>query len=225
MSTGTRFFAFFVASAVLLFALPVHAADSATVTFSLNFPGSDPDYFSISVQSDGHAGYQSSDKVSSDSDDRETYQTEFVLSDATRTQIFELAARARYFSGKVDSGNKKLAFTGTKKLSYTDAQKNFTADYNYSSEPAVQQLTSLFQGISATMEFGRRLAYYHHYQKLALDEELRHMEAQASAGELGELQAVKPILQSIYDDPSVINIVRARAERIVEMDNRNSAKR
>jgi hypothetical protein len=199
-----------------ILALPVRAADPATVTFSLDFPGSDPDHYSIAVRADGHVAYASSAKISSDSDDRENYQTEFTMSDATRTEIFDLTARAHYFSGKIDSGNKKLAFTGTKKLTYTDGQKDSSAEFNYSSQPAVQQLAAVFQSISATLEFGRRLAYDHRYQKLALDEELKHMESQAAAGELAELSAVKTILQAIYDDASVINVVRARAQRIME---------
>jgi hypothetical protein len=200
-----------------ILALPVCAADPATVTFSLDFPGSDPDHYSIAVRADGHVAYASSAKISSDSDDRENYQTEFTMSDATRTEIFDLTARAHYFSGKIDSGNKKLAFTGTKKLTYTDGQKDSSAEFNYSSQPAIQQLATLFQSIAATLEFGRRLAYDHRYQKLALDEELKHMETQATSGELAELQAVKPILKAIYEDASVMNVVRARAQRIMDM--------
>lgn len=200
-----------------------HAADSATVTFTLDFPDSSPEHYSISVQSDGHAKYESTGKISKDSDDRDTYQTEFAFSEATRTRIFELAAQAHYFSGKVDSGNKKLAFTGAKKLAFTSAQQNSSAAYNFSSIPAVQQLTTLFQGVSATLEFGHRLSYFHRYQKLALDEELKGMEEQAQRGDLIELQAVAPILQEIYDDPAVIKVVRARARRILEMNPRQAA--
>ena len=67
------------------------------------------------------------------------------------------------------------------------------------------------------MEFGRRLTYFHRYQKLALDDELKRMEEQAKRGQLAELQAVSPVLQDIYDDSSVINVVRARARHIQEM--------
>jgi len=81
----------------------------------------------------------------------------------------------------------------------------------------VQQLTTLFQSVASTMEFGRRLTYFHRYQKLALDDELKRMEDQAKRGELAELQAVSPVLQDIYDDNSVINVVRARARRIMDM--------
>ena len=75
------------------------------------------------MQSDGRAHYECSAPLSPDSDDREAYQTEFSLSDATRARVFELAAQAHYFSGKVDSGKQKLANTGAKKLAYKDGQR------------------------------------------------------------------------------------------------------
>src|SRR5580765_5284569 len=194
-----------------------NAADPATITFSLDFPNSSPEHYSVAVQSDGHAHYESSGKISADSDARDDYQTDFIFSDATRVRIFELAAQAHFFSGKVDSGNKKIAFTGAKKLIYKDGQRNSSADYNYSQQQPVQQLTSLFQSVASTLEFGRRLTYFHRYQKLALDDELKRMEDQAKRGELAEVQAVTPVLQEIYEDNSVINVVRARARRIIEM--------
>jgi len=205
---------------VLLGGFSVRAAEPATVTFSLDFPDSEPEHYSISVRSDGHALYECSARISADSDDRETYQTEFRFADATRSRVFELVAEANYFSGKLDSGNKKVAFTGAKKLAYKDGQREFTAEYNISKLPAVQQLTGLFQNVAATLEYGRRLAYEHRHQKLALDDELKRMEDQARQGDLSELQAVKPVLQEIYDDSSVINVVRARAQRIMEIGNR-----
>jgi hypothetical protein len=201
----------------LLFSTRLSATDSATVTYSQDFPGSDPDRYSIVINSDGHSHYECSGKISADSDDRETYQADFNFSEATRARVFGLAAQAHFFSGKVDSGNRKLAFTGNKTLTYADGQRTSTATYNFSPVPAVQELTSLFQNVAATLEFGRRLTHLHRYQKLALDDELRRMEDQARRGELSELQAVRPVLQEIYDDPSVINVVRARAQRIMEI--------
>jgi hypothetical protein len=199
------------------------AVDSGTITFSLDFPNSAPEHYSMSVQADGNARYESTGKISLDSDERDNYQTDFNFSDATRARIFQLASQAHYFAGKVDSGNKKLAFTGAKKLAYSDGQKNTSAEYNYSTVPAVQQLTTIFQSVGATLEYGRRLSYFHRYQKLALDDELKRMEDQARRGEITELQAVKPVLQQIYDDSSVLNVVRARALRIMDMNPAASA--
>jgi hypothetical protein len=208
---------------VLLASLAARADGPATITYSQNFPGSDPEQYSIVVRSDGHVHYECTAKISSESEDRESYQTEFTVSDSTRAQIFDLASQSRYFSGKIDSGRRKLAFTGAKKLAYKDGQHVSEAAYNYSSLPAVQQLTTLFQSMSATLEFGRRLAYLHRYQKLALDDELKRMEDAARTGSILELQAVKPVLQEIYGDSSVMNVVRARAQRIMEMGNAAAA--
>lgn len=215
----SRLSAFAVLCLVLLTASATFGADPSTVGFSLDFPNSDPEHYAITVQSDGHAKYESSAKVSKDSDEDENYRSEFTVTDATRARIFELAAQSHYFSGKVDSGNKKLAFTGAKKLVYKDGQRDTSAEYNFSSELPVQQLTALFQSMAATLEFGRRLTFYHRYQKLGLADELKRMESQAHAGELAELQSVKPILQQIYDDQSVMNVVRARAKMIMDMDS------
>jgi len=209
--------------AILCWTFPALGEGPGSVGFSLDFPNSSPEHYSFAVQADGRAHYESSGKITADSDERDDYQADFTFSDANRSRIFDLAAQAHYFSGKVDSGTKKIAFTGAKKLTYSDGQRDNTAAYNYSTIPAVQQLTTVFQGVAATMEFGRRLTYFHRYQKLALDEELKRMEDEAKSGQLTEIQAVKPVLQDIYEDNSVINVVRARARRIVEMENLSTA--
>jgi hypothetical protein len=220
---GRVFLAILVGCFALVCSLSARAAEPATVTFTLDFPGSDPEHYSISVQSNGRALYECSAKTSAESEERETYRTDFYVSDATQVQIFELTARAHYFSGKVDSGNRKIAFTGAKKLVYKDKLREITAAYNFSPQQPVQQLTTLFEGLSATLEFGRRLAYYHRYQKLGLDDELKRMEDAARRGDLIELQVAKPVLQEIHDDDSVMNVVRTRAQRIMAMGNGTGA--
>jgi hypothetical protein len=192
------------------------AASSAKVTFTLDFPGSNPAHYSITVDAAGNATYECKGTIASDSEPQ-TYQAEFEMSPASRDRIFEWAKQAKYFSGKIDSGNSKLAFTGAKVLSYQDSQRSNTARYNYSNLEAVRELTNFFQGMAGTLEYGRRLAYFHHYQKLALDEELKRMEAQARSNDLNEIQSVAPVLQEIVDDTSVINVVRARAKDLIRM--------
>ena len=194
-------------------------ATGPKVTFTLDFPQSSPEHYAISVEQDGHARYESRGKVDHDSED-EPYSAEFEVSAGTRQKIFELAKQAKYFTGKVDGGNAKLAFTGAKVLSYEDGEKSSIARYNYSNMEPVRQLTALFQGMGQTLEYGRRLAYYHRYQKLALDDELKRMETQAKNNELNELGGVTPVLREIVDDASVLNVVRARAQALISMGGR-----
>src|SRR5271157_6037328 len=115
----------------------------AVVTFALDFPTSEPEHYSIRVPSDGAARYQSSGRLSADSDDTDSFELDFALAAETRQKIFDLAAKAGYFKKDVDSRHKGLAFTGKKTLTYKDAQRSGESVYNYSSNPAVQELTSL----------------------------------------------------------------------------------
>jgi len=187
-----------------------------TVTFTCDFPHSEPDHYVISVSDDGKSAYDSDSKLSPEAEAEDSFHSDFTVSQAGRARVFDLARRANYFEGEIDSKKKNLASTGTKTLTYKDGQKNTRASYNYSPVAAVEELTAFFQALSTTLEFGHRLDYYLRYQKLALDEELKKMEEMSNSHQLEEISAVAPVLQKILDDPTVINVVRARAQRLLQ---------
>ncbi len=209
-----------IVSSIFLSTTPAYsqtaAQDPALVAFAIDFPTSQPEHYLIRVQSNGAAHYESNGRLSAESDETDSFDLDFTLSAEPRQKIFELAAKAGYFKKDVDSHHKGLAFTGKKTLSYKDAQRSGEATYNYSPNPAVQELTNLMQGLSATLEFGHRLQYDRQYQKLALDEELKRMESLAGTNELVDVTAIQPILDQIIADQSVINVTRARAQRLLE---------
>src|ERR1700686_1217906 len=190
--------------------------ETAAVTFTIDFPTSQPEHYSIRVRSDGATHYQSSGRLSADSDVPDSFDHEFTVTTETRQKIFDLAARADYFKKDVDSHHKGMAFTGKKTLSYKDARRSGDSNYNYSTDSSVQALTSLMQSLSATLEFGHPLQYDLQYQKLALEDELKRMEELARANELPEIGAIQPILDQIVADPAVINVSRARSQRLLE---------
>lgn len=188
----------------------------AAVTFTLDFPASQPEHYSIRVQSDGASHYHASGRLAADSEDTDSFDLDFTALPETRQKIFALAAKAGYFQKDLASHHKGLAFTGNKTLAYKDAQRSGESTYNYSTNSAVEELTSLMQSLATTLEFGHRLQYDLHYQKLALDEELKGMETMARSHELVELTAIQSILEQLIADPSVINVTRSRAQRILE---------
>jgi hypothetical protein len=185
-----------------------------TVLFTLNFPNSDPDHYSIQIAKDGSSKYASQSKLNPESEDEDTFELEFIASAPTVSKIFDLSSRAKFFEEAIES-HKRVASTGEKTLAYRDSQRSFQQTYNYSVLPAVQDLTTFFQNLSLTLEFARRLQYNYRYQKLALDEELKRMEEMQKSNSLIEMQAVQPILSKIMHDPSVINPVRARAQKVL----------
>jgi hypothetical protein len=201
----------------LLCALARTQDKNATVGFTLDFQGANPSHYEITITSDGGASYTSNGQLSQQSEPADPAPLQFTISDGVRTQIFDLAKKSRYFSGKIDSARKNIANTGNKVLSYKDAEHNSQAMYNYSPNPTIQELTSIFQGLSTTLEFGRRLTYFRKYEKLALDDDLKRMEQMQRENNLGDLQAISPVLNGIANDTSVMNVSRARALRLLAL--------
>jgi len=206
---------FLLATSVLVTSVHAYSSD-AVLTFTLDFPGSMPDHYSIRVQSDGKAEYQSRSKLSSESDDEDSFAYEFTVPDQTRQQMFELTAKAGYFEKELDARRKNIAFTGEKTLAYKDDRRSGERSFVYSANAPAQQLSNLFQNLSATLEYGHRLQYDHRYQKLALEEELKRLEETVHSKMAIDLETIAPILQQIVDDSSVINVSRARAQRLLQ---------
>jgi hypothetical protein len=186
-----------------------------TVSYTQDFEGSNPSHYELTISSDGHGTYTSNGQLSEKAEPADLIAVEFTISDRVRQQIFDLTKRAKYFDGKVDSGRSNIANTGTKVLAYKDDKRSTKATYNYSPVPAIADLTSIFQNLSTTLEFGRRLIFFRKYQKLALDDELKRMDEMRRDTMLGDLQAIAPILRDIANDQTVMNVSRSRALRLL----------
>ncbi len=210
------------AAAITLLALRVLSvsataqdAENPSITFTKDFPGSNPDHFFVSVTADCRASYDSTARLADKSEDSDPLRSDLTVTPGTCKRIFDLAAKANYFEGSVDSRKKGIASTGIKTLAYKNGPKQTKATYNYSTVAAVRELTALFEALSETIEFGRRLEYDYHFQKLALEDELKKMEEEATNNQLVEVGAIAPILRKIAGDSSVMNVTRARAQRLI----------
>jgi hypothetical protein len=139
------------------------------------------------------------------------------MSLAARTRIFQLAQKLNYFAGKFDYTRSRVANTGVKTLVFADPTRHNVATYNYSQNPDIQELTRFFQSVSSTMEYGRKLEHDLRYDKLDLPKQLQQMVDSAEQKQLGELQAIAPVLQKISGDASVMRIARVNADRLLAM--------
>jgi len=212
--------------AILLFALclgafaqdkiPFHPAEPIIV-FDLYWKDATPQNFTITLQASGAAKYvsRSPTEVPKGADAADPdYELEFTLSPSSRDRVFTIAKALNYFDGKFDYKH-KIAFTGNKTLTYADPARHFDTQYNYSENKDIQEITALFQGISTTIEHGRKLQFLRRFDKLGLEKELRGMEDMAHSGYLAEIQIIAPTLQNIINDPSVLNIARQRARNLL----------
>jgi hypothetical protein len=199
---------------------PVENPAIPTVTFNCLWEVATPQLYTITARSTGTARYVSSNPVRKSDDLAQAadpeYTLEFTLSSPGAAQVFALATQAKYFDGDFDYKKHAVANTGAKTLTFADFKRHFQTTYVWSENPAIDQLTSYFQGVSATIEHGRKLQFIHRYDKLGLEAHLKGMEDEAQSHYLTELQIIAPILESIANDSGVMNIARQRARRLLQ---------
>ena len=205
--------------------IPEHPG-TPTVRFEQFWEPATPQDFIIIVTNLGVARYSSRNPTHPETQGANPtlpdYHIEFNLSPASQTRIFKLASQANYFDGDFDFKKHPVAATGTKTLTYADPIRHSETTYNWSENTAIDQLTRLFEGISSTLEHGRRLEFLHRYDKLGLEDELKGMEEAAQNHDLAELQAIRPTLETVAGDSSVLNIARQRARRLLDLAARES---
>jgi hypothetical protein len=195
---------------------PPNKAVPAVVRFTFDHEEMEIPHYSFEVDSTGHATYKSVGKPEADGQP-ETLEKQFTLNEKTRDRIFELAKKADYFNGNFDFTKNKIAFTGKKTLAYSDATHNGTTTVNWSENPSITELNSIFQGISATLEAEPRLNRLRRYDKLGLNAELATLERQAQLGFLKEIVLIEGVLREISQDGNIMGLARKRADHLLQI--------
>lgn len=188
-----------------------------TITFDLYWAAATPQSYTITVQSSGQTSYVSRNPTSADANQSADpdFTLDFTLSPATRDRLFSLAKAADYFHGDFAYRKHAVATTGKKTLTYADPTRHFQTTYDYSENPTIEDVTRIFQGVSNTIEHGRKLQFLRRFDKLGLDKELKGMEELAQNGYMIEIQIIATTLQNIANDPAVMNIARQRAQHLL----------
>jgi hypothetical protein len=171
--------------------------------------------YSITVQADGNTHFRATpapDKTDSDTD---LFQQDFMMSEANRSKIFDLAKRLNYFESDFDSHLKRIAQTGSKTLEYKSATRHGSTQYNWSQNPDVQELTRLFLAIAITLDYGRKLSFQYRFDKLGMDARLRELADLQANHNVEELNAIAPVLRKIADDPNLMHITRQTSQQLL----------
>jgi hypothetical protein len=214
---------------LLLTALPSVATCAAqqqaplqpSVKFDLFWEAQTPQSYTITVDVSGSARYEShtpprpAEGRNSAPSERDDFELAFTISGATREQIFQLAQELEYFNGDWDFKKHTVASTGKKTLTYNDDRRKFHTAYDYSENKAMQRITAIFQGISLTIEHGRKLQFLYRFDRLSLAAELSAMDDMEKNHELYELQLIAPTLRKIAGDSKILHMARQKAERLL----------
>jgi hypothetical protein len=73
----------------------------------------------------------------------------------------------------------------------------------------------MLQGIATTQDFARKAAFDRRYDKLALDADVKAYANAVKSGLATNTETIRPILESLANDPAVLNTVRQRATQLL----------
>ncbi len=193
--------------AVLLLAFCIAAAAAVPkLTYTKDFPGSDPAWLSVAVDRSGALEYKESPK------DNQPVQAHLSQTDAQA--LFSMAEKLNYFKSPLESGL-KVANTGKKTFRYeseTGAPTQVT--FNYSINVTAQQLLDRFEQIAATERAYLDLDRTVHYDPLGVNDALAQIEALWLNKQLAVPQQFVPLFTRIATHQSFMHLVRARAARL-----------
>jgi hypothetical protein len=196
-----------------------------TIVFKIDHGTNPLPSFTLTIHSDGSALYQASypPEVPKYSPYAATIQAQpptqvskaVTLSPAGTAQIFDRVRSTNGFHAGCASRAKNIADTGAKTLIYTSSTGTATCSYNFADDKTIVFLTREFQGVAETLDEGRRIERDHRYDRLALDADMQNLLAVVKRGDAVELGSIAPILQSLVDDPQVLERVRTIAAKLL----------
>ena len=195
---------------------------SAEVGFRYENPQLQPGKYSFVIREDGSGSYHSEPSATPPADKASYHplpQAEDRSVQFSKTlvnQIFSTAREQKFFSVACDDKRDKIAFQGTKVLSYQGPDGEGSCTYNWSKIASIEKLTSLFEGIAFTLEEGRRLEIEQKHDRLAVDAELGDLIEAAKAGRALEIHNIEPTLQAIADDEAMMERARSRARKLLQ---------
>lgn len=185
-----------------------------TITYTAVNWNANPRNYSMLVDSIGNLTYQGIPNSSSQTGNPD--QVVFLLTPATRDTIFNLVNRVHFPRDSRPIVNPDLPGSIiTVELRTQDSDRQVTL--RAPGTKPLQQLSSIFQKISSTIEFGRRLSNLQSSRNPALATELEQMQTANRQGHLLELQSVTPILTNIASDNTLQASVRQQAAQILKL--------
>ena len=171
---------------------------------------------SLHPDGSGHFHAEGGNKPSNESDmvlpakvDRDV-----TLSRDFADHVFQTVHDKGIRSGKCES-HLKVAFQGTKKISYSGPDGEWGCEFNYSSVKEIQELGDSFVAVGSTLIEGARLELLLQHDPLGLDKAMQYIVEASDDGRMQQICAIRGILERLQDDPHVMERVRKRARMLL----------
>ncbi|MBI3894894.1 MAG: hypothetical protein HY313_03085 [Acidobacteria bacterium] len=177
------------------------------ITFTKEFPNSQPAYYAISIREDSTASYRTAP------DDTNPLQVQ--ISPELTQQIFSLARKLNLFRDAKLESKRKVASLGKKTLAYQDGSGRYETTFNHTEVSEAIDLTTLFERISQTQQHYLAIEYLLHFDRLGIVKELLRLEANLDQDRLLNAEQLLPLLKKIRDNRSLVQVAQGRAAQII----------
>jgi hypothetical protein len=193
--------------AILLAATALMAADDATLIYSRAFPGSNPAWFEIRIDTSGAGQYKE--------DPKDEDPLKFQLKSAELAQVFALTDKLDRFSRPLESGL-KVANMGTKTFRYEADGKVTEVKFNYSQDADARALADWFEHISDSERARMDLEKSVRFDKLGVQDAILRVEILRDQNKLVAPDQFLPMLDRVAKNESFLHMARERAANLAD---------
>jgi hypothetical protein len=207
---------FMVAVAMLAGATLCLGADGVPV-FQVDYsnPRLIPAQWTLEIHPDGSGHFKTErGKAPGDGIEPADIDRDVHLSTQFADRVFSVMEQKAPFRHGCE-GTLKVAFQGTKKLTYTGPGGTATCEFNYAKDKDIQSLTDSLVSVATTLIEGARLQNLLLHDRLGLDRETQVLVESAKDGRAQQIGSIRDILERLAQDPAVLERVKRRARMLL----------
>ena len=207
-----------LALAAAAFAIPLHGEDGPLLRIDFSNPGLTPSQWTLEFHPDGSGHFHSLRGNAAGQDvkvlEAPNINRDIQVSAKFAEHAFQVAHRHKLFNSGCES-HLKVAYQGTKKLTYTGPDGQGSCEFNYSRDAEIQSLGDSLVAVATTIIEGARLEALLQHDPLGLDQEIQNVQEAAGDGRAQQICSIRDILERLSEDPAVMERVRKRAKALL----------
>ena len=207
-----------LALALAALSMTARGESDAVIRVDYSNPGLTPSQWTLEFHPDGSGHFRSQRGSAPASEPRlmevANIDKDVQVSPKFAEHAFQVAQHHKYFQSECES-HLKVAFQGTKKLSYNGPKGEGSCEFNYSKDTEIQSLGDSMVAVATTIIEGARLEKLLQHDPLGLDKEIQNVQEAAGDGRAQQICSIRPILERLSEDPAVLERVRKRAKALL----------
>jgi hypothetical protein len=210
--------ALFLALALAALTIPAYSeGPDPTLRVDFSNPGLTPSNWTLEFRPDGSGHFRSQGSALPEDPRRMevvNIDRDVQVSPKFAAHAFQVAERKKYFRSDCES-HLKVAFQGTKKLTYNGPKGDGSCEFNYSRDAEIQELGDSLVAVATTIIEGARLEKLLQHDPLGLDKAIQDVQEAAGDGRAQQICSIRDILERLSEDPAVLERVRKRAKALL----------